>query len=200
MGDGLDMDKLAAAVAQRLGPGWSAGEGPWGSGDAKLTGPGGAVLHIQLATAHRPPRVAVGGMFDRELRDHIRSEERSLDGDITVAADSSPQRIADHIHRRLLPNYLMLLDRVTQRRDAANAVDRDKSAVMDQLAGLLPPDGRQHRTGHWVDFSGANGLKGHATTCYPWPRVRFEVDLSVPDAVALAQWLSDRSTGKGDAG
>jgi hypothetical protein len=194
----MNVRALATAVAVELGEGWSATDGWWGTGDAKLLGPAGAVLHLMVARS-RAGRIAVSGVFDRRQHDRIRYEEEGQAGEITVAADSTPEKIASHIQRRLLPEYLALLAVVTQRIAHADAVTAEKAAVVTRLARLLP-GGRRRGTEHHVDFDG-NGVRGHAVPSYPWPSVRFQVDLSVDDAMALALWLADRSSGiNGGAG
>lgn len=120
---------VAAGVVETLGDGWAVDLSLCAAGVAVLKGPGRAEL-VMRVDQKDPRRVVVRTRFPRRAREVVSLDEAR----ITIAADRGPEVIAKEIERRVLPGYLIELERG---QDAIERSDQNERARAEAVARLI---------------------------------------------------------------
>ncbi|MEV8590916.1 hypothetical protein AB0424_28650 [Streptomyces sp. NPDC051180] len=136
--DAQTITDRAREAATHLGPEWTTAPDPdWGHHAVRLTAPryGGYPYVVQLFTGSG--RLIARGRRP-DITDGVAAAYRIPSQEITVSADSTGQRLAQHIKRRLLPPFSDALDR-----HAAVAAEYEQRQVevqraVDLISAKLP--------------------------------------------------------------
>lgn len=126
---------VARAIAECLGDGWQATEGPFGPETAELTGPDHQRIELS----------ALGDRWHAQARyPHTRHglPYGLTWPEITVAARRGAETLAAEITRRLLPGYLAQLKHVLDFQSEAERDEQAQQQAAERIAGLLPGDVR----------------------------------------------------------
>jgi len=123
-----------------------------------ISGPKEAELAVRVETyGSRKGRIEVHGNFhigrNREFIDvrewNHQTSERCKLPEISVAGNRGPQAIAKEIKRRFLPEYLPLLQKAIEKRDAANSYEdkcRQNLTVLAKIVNARVPEERDRTT------------------------------------------------------
>lgn len=185
----MDVLSIATEVATELDGKWSARPGYEGSrAHALLSGPNGEQVRLVRPDHGKDKgRVAIHANFPDELRTHRQYNEPRYA--ITVSAEKAPQKIAQDIARRLLPDYLVGLYRARASKakwDKAEAIKTDMVASLQSILGGRVANGD---TVH-VDFQREAQVSGDAVT-FTWRVERGQ-------AVEFARFIAGLTTTKGN--
>ena len=143
-----DLVRLAQDIAKELGDGWTFKPLDEPYPTQYITGPNEAELAIRIETyGSRKGRIEVHGNFhigrNREFIDvrdwnHTTSERCKLP-EISVSGNRGAEAIAKEIKRRFLPEYLPLLQKAIDKRDAANShEDKTRANLVILLQSSTP--------------------------------------------------------------
>ena len=156
----------ADAVAKALGDGWAYaqnrdadGKPPW---FATITRPDGAGLH--LSREYRTGRYQWSGTYPRDTKGQDHMPYNATRPSITTSPDKAPEQAARDVTRRLLPEYLALLEqcqaRVAQANDYATTTARNAAklaAMLNTVPDERPRNGdacvRFHRGEYYGDVT-----------------------------------------------
>jgi hypothetical protein len=144
-----ELVELTKAIAKELGNAWTFKPMDEPYPTQYITGPNEAELAIRIETyGSRKGRIEVHGNFhighNREFIDvrewnHSTSERCKLP-EISVAGNRGAAAIAKEITRRFLPEYLPLLQKAIDKRDAANSYEDKCRKNLTLLAGIVNAD------------------------------------------------------------
>jgi hypothetical protein len=135
-----DMTTLAEQIAEHLDGEWEVKPFPddWGRKGAWLHELGtGAILSIgesQEYSERNKNRLSVGTDYPKEHSERGFSTKRPK---ISVSATKTGVQIASDISRRLLPEYMPLLEKVMSNLAAHQDYEATTSSIADQIAGLV---------------------------------------------------------------
>jgi hypothetical protein len=142
----VDLVQLTQDIAKELGTDWTFKPLDEPYPTQYLKGPNEAELAIRIETyGSRKGRVEVHGNFhigrNREFIDvrewnHGTSERCKLP-EISVSGTRGAEAIAKEIKRRFLPEYLPLLQKAIDKRDAANSYEDKTRANLTALATIV---------------------------------------------------------------
>jgi hypothetical protein len=135
----LDMTSLAEQIAEHLDGEWSVEPFPsdWGRKGAWLRETGGSILNIgesQEYSERNKNRLSVGTDYPKEHSERGFSTKRPK---ISVSATKTGAQIAADITRRLLPEYLPLLQEAFSGIKARQRYESTTTAIASQIAGLV---------------------------------------------------------------
>jgi hypothetical protein len=134
-----ELTSLVEQVAEHLDGAWSVEPFPadWGRRGAWLRGESGEILSIgetQEYAKRNKNILDVGTDYPREHNERGFSTKRPR---ISVSASKSGKQIAADIARRLLPEYLPLLQKVLSDLAARQDYEETTSSIAGQIAGLM---------------------------------------------------------------
>jgi hypothetical protein len=134
-----DMTSLAEQVAEHLPGEWSVEPfpGDWGRKGAWLRETGGAILNIgesQEYSERNKNRLAIGTDYPKEHSERGFSTKRPK---ISVSGAKTGAQIAADIEKRLLTEYLPLLEKVLSDLTSRRQYESATSSIASQIAGLV---------------------------------------------------------------
>lgn len=134
-----DMTSLAEQVAEHLDGEWSVEPFPsdWGRKGAWLRETGGAILNLgesQEYSDRNKNRLTVGTDYPKEHSERGFSSKRPR---ISVSGTKTGAQIAADIERRLLPEYLPLLQEALSSIASRKKYESATSAIASKIAGLV---------------------------------------------------------------
>ena len=135
----IAMTALAEQVASHLDGSWSVDPFPddWGRRGAWLREEGGAILSLgesQALSERNKNRLTVGTDYPKEVNEHGYSYNRPR---ISVSGSKTGVQVAADIARRLLPEYLPILEKALKDLAGRRRYENATSAVAGQIAGLM---------------------------------------------------------------
>ncbi|WP_017238164.1 hypothetical protein [Streptomyces sp. SS] len=160
----------AREAATHLGPEWTTAPDPdWGHRAVRLTAPrdGGYPYVVQLFT-DSGRLIARGRRPD--ITDSIAGVYRIPSQEITVSADSTGQRLAQHIKRRLLPPFSDALDRHAELAAEYEQRQVDVQRAVDLITAQLP------KACVGPSYSFSNGRRISDSRAYGTPSITIDVD------------------------
>jgi hypothetical protein len=121
---------IGEKVAPLLGDEWLI-DHSWEGRGVMLTGNEGRAIILYLAWNNKN-RLVIDGSFQNGLNQYLPYYEKREKTEITVKADSTPERIAKEIKRRLMPPYERVLayTKEAKRRDDEHKAEKRRALEM----------------------------------------------------------------------
>jgi hypothetical protein len=182
------------AVAEVLGAPWRAVTPRCVGGDAALIGPDGGWISV-TSSSGAGDRLVLEAWLDSELSPH--QPTGMVRPSVTVARARPAAAVAKDLTRRLIPNVIELIDAA---QDLAHRRACDAADLSNILAAICAGFGTTPAPGASTVSVGAYGQPLFATAQVLQPfwrgrqrRVRFSIDATVENALALAALVGERA-------
>lgn len=134
-----ELETLAREITRELGSAWNYREQDEPYPTHRIDGPGEACLYLRIEYNHKD-RIAIGGSLNIGKNGMYvtvyEDGKRVCSGDITVAISRGVPAIVREIQRRLLPDYLRVLAKAVERRDAERTYEAKRRENLETLAAI----------------------------------------------------------------
>ncbi|WIV60663.1 hypothetical protein [Amycolatopsis nalaikhensis] len=183
------------AVADVLGEPWRAATSRCVGEDAALVGPDGGWISVTVSSSGSGERLVLEAWLDSELSPH--QPTGMVRPSVTVARARPAAAVGKDVARRLIPDVVEL---IAAARDLAHRRACDAADLSNVLAAIGAGFGTTPEAGANTVSVGAYGQPLFATAQVLQPiwrsrqrRVRFSIDATVENALALAALVGERA-------
>ncbi|MFJ7219424.1 hypothetical protein [Amycolatopsis sp. NPDC098790] len=190
-----DLMPYLRAVAEVIGEPWRAATPRCVGEDAALIGPEGGWISVTVASGAARDRLVLEAWLDSELSPH--QPTGMVRPSATVARTRPAAAVGKDLARRLIPNVVELIDAA---KDLAHRRACDTADLSNLLAAIGAGFGTTPAAGANTVSVGAYGQPLFATAQVLQPvwrdrqrRVRFSIDATVENALALAALVGQRA-------
>lgn len=188
----MNLTTVGTAIAKALEGTWRNESGHW-SNDRMLIGPAGERV---ILTAYPPGRITISGAFAGPLHEAIRDDDDLIKQRISVAEHTPPDKIANHVTRRLLPGYRAALAVATERTERRAANETARTELAGKLAAILPGGQPVHNNEKIYFTASGKYARGSMRPMAGGQSVEIDMCLSADHALAVAELLRTLITGE----
>ena len=177
------LNEVIAAVMPHLAGTWAA------DANHNMIGENDAVLHFGTPR-NKPDRFEICGGFGNGLSQHMSYHGEREKTSITVAGNKDPKRIAADIEKRLMPGYLIELEKTKKNKQSADNYRENQKEVLTRIQAAV---GDGHMPDHTKETLYCRGFHELTVKYYSGDDVRIEMSLPVDLTLKVIGFIKENS-------